>query len=562
MVCFGSTPQGHSHAFQPLESPKECKDFQDGESKDCKPTQPSQLLDSHTAPKDLLDSLAHSAQWLALLHFRKNTSLIRKNSAFFLAKNGAKDPYAELQATLTLKNENPQKFFCAYPARALYLANFFKDITDDSKNIQCDGFEEFKQIVAFDKVSLHYAAESDIYPGSAMGHIYLALEGKTKRDITKQWGDTRLTLKKGQYVGYSMSFFTNAELGLNPLTYIHAITGSLDGIYALSPLKNAEFEYLKNEKRNLWKLELVLSDAEKTMLQAHLWELKDIEIDYAFITHNCNDALRSILRVANEEFYTSQNKPYQTPIEYIQSLNAIGRIADVSMQAPKEKEAFIKAYGRNDIFGVRKSAKISLSYESRNHNDYVGIYFAPIYSDIHNVNNAYQELIESRLTSIDVRANLYTHSAFIQKIEVMHLFSLLDFYRSKSLSKYIDVSFENPIYESTRTNLKPNIALGMGFGSYIGRHISIYALPIVGYDYVWQHNAYIDMRVGAVLRFEKIRFVGSYDYYVDIHNQRTYNQSASAFVGINIYKQSDAFIKATIKGEKYGALQVGVSVNF
>lgn len=201
--------------------------------------------DSQT--KTLLDSIATSKQWRALLHFRKNSSLIEQKSGFFLAKNGAKNPYAELQATLALKKDNPQKFFCTYPARALYLSKFFADIAKDRTRIVCDGFNEFQQIVAFDKISLHYAAESDVYPGSAMGHIYLAIEGTTKQDISKKWGNTTLELKKGQYVGYSMSFFATAELGLNPIAYIRAVMGNLDGIYALSPLKNAEFEYIKNE---------------------------------------------------------------------------------------------------------------------------------------------------------------------------------------------------------------------------------------------------------------------------------------------------------------------------
>ena len=512
--------------------------------------------------KALLDSIATSKQWRALLHFRKNSSLIEQKSGFFLAKNGAKNPYAELQATLALKKDNPQKFFCTYPARALYLSKFFADIARDRTRIVCDGFSEFRQIVVFDKVSLHYAAESDMYPGSAMGHIYLAIEGTAKQDISKKWGNTTLELKKGQYVGYSMSFFATAELGLNPIAYIRAIMGNLDGIYALSPLKNAEFEYIKNEKRNLWRLELALNDEEKAMLQAHLWELKDIEIDYAFITHNCNDAIKSLLRVANEDFYTPQNKPYQTPTEYLKALHTTGRIIDVKMEAPKNKEAFVKAYGRNDIFGVRDSAKMALGYEMRNGDGLASAYFAPIYSDIRNANNAYHELIESRLASIDIRFNPRTNDAFIQKIEALHLFSLLDLYRSKNLSKYIDVSFENPIGEHTRTNLKPNIAFGVGFGSYLGRYVSVYAMPIFGYDYVHAHNAYVDMRVGAVLRFHRVRFVGSYDYYLDINNQRGYTQSVSAFVGVNLYKQSDVFIKAEMRGERYNVIQTGVSVNF
>lgn len=68
--------------------------------------------------------------------------------------------------------------------------------------------------------------------------------------------------------------------------------------------------------------------------------------------------------------------------------------------------------------------------------------------------------------------------------------------------------------------------------------------------------------MGALLRLPRVRFVGSYDYYFDLNNQRGYEQSVSAFVGVNVYGQSDVFVKIQMRGERYMILQTGVSVNF
>lgn len=524
------------------------------------------------------DSLASLPEWKRLLHYRGSSSLISKDSGFFLSPLGARNPKAELLATLQAfgihtqegasaeSASSAQASLCSYPARAMFLSTFFPRLQEMIKATRCAEYEEFLEIVPSEDISLIFAAESDIYPGSAMGHIFLALEGRAKMDIDKSFqGRSDLRLRKGQYVGYSLSFFANADLGLNPILYIQALVGNLGGIYALQPLENNTFEYLENEKRSLWKLGLKLNADSKALLLAHLWELKDIPVEYSFITHNCNDALKSVLGVANGAFDTKKTKPYQTPVEYLKSLQNAGLLKGVSVEIPQEKKSFTNKYGQNDILQVRDSAKLTLSYENRASHSLLGVYFAPIYSDITNANNAYKELIESRLMSVRGSINLNNTSAFIDKIEALHLFSVADSYRTKSLSKYIDISFENPFDETTRTRLKPKVSFGAGLGGYAG-NLSLYLLPLVGYDYVRSHNVFMNLRLGLVGRFERVRLAWSYDYFIDRENQRGYTQQASGFVGVNVYKQWDFFLQAqwrdTCKYGNYLSWQSGVSVNF
>ncbi len=91
-------------------------------------------------------------------------------------------------------------------------------------------------------------------------------------------------------------------------------------------------------------------------------------------------------------------------------------------------------------------------------------------------------------------------------------------------------------------------------------------MPLVGYDYVKNHNAFVDIHCGIVGRFEKLRLIGNYDYFIDITNQRGYTQQASGFVGFNVYKQWDFYAQIqwrdTFKYGDYVSWQSGISVNF
>ncbi|MDE5592244.1 MAG: hypothetical protein K2I63_04760, partial [Helicobacter sp.] len=193
-------------------------------------------LDSQIAEsKSLIQSLSTSKQWLSLLHFRGKKSLIKQKSDFFLSSNGSQDAQNELLATINAMLEDArfikgeeESTFCRYPARAMFLSQFIPEIKKGMELTQCDAFAEFIQIVPFDDVGLTYATESDIYPGSAMGHIYLTLQGEAKQDFHKVFSDSSvLDFKKGDYLSYGISFFADVDLGINPISYIKAIIGKL-----------------------------------------------------------------------------------------------------------------------------------------------------------------------------------------------------------------------------------------------------------------------------------------------------------------------------------------------
>lgn len=537
-------------------------------------------------------------KWLALLHYENGKSRVQKGSKFFLAKNGhknAKDEYIatierffdelerhkiqnlkdkqgkqdEIQGanaqtsaqTLDLKDNAKleNSTLCKYPARLYFIA---QNLDDESFNAlidtgKCEGLNEFLQLVPLDELGLEFAAESEIYPGSAMGHIFLHLRGQTKQDFNATANGETLVRKKGDKQDYAMSYFAMMSEFFNPLDYVGALSGTLKGFYALNPYENAELDYLENEQRNIYIYKVLASKAQLRLFALHLWELKDKQISYNFITHNCTDGIESILALLDSGFAYKRPKPFITPTEYIRHLVNADKIEFIELKTPPNKQKFVQEFGSNDILNTRKSSKISFGLTHFNGSARQGfLYFAPIYSDIKNANNAYKELIESRLASLELRFvgldEVDKFKVFLHKIELLRLFSVADTLRTKSLSKLISLRFEPNLYakgankhfkgeQNERTRLFPTLDLALGVGAYAGA-FSFYALGDFGYRYELIHNPFVSLKSGVVASFEGFKFIGEYQIYYDLNdNNRGYDSKLSLFAGLNAFKEFDIF---------------------
>lgn len=517
-------------------------------------------------------------------------------------------------------NKTPEKSH-ENPANPANLAKLFTSLTD---NTHCEGLQEFLSIVPIDEITLEFAAESDMYPGSSMGHVYLHLQGIMRDDIQREFEGASFSRKKGDVQEYGMSYYALMSDFFNPLDYARAMVGNLKGHYVLSPYENLKIEYLQNQKRTLYRFALKATPVQKRHFALHLWELRDRQIHYSFITHNCTDGIEEILGVLDSKnFYAPKvlgvSKPFITPAEYLQHLDKQGQIASKEIMLAERKRSFAARFGYNDVLHSRKGSKLSFGYEFPNQ---IYLNFAPIYSDIKNANNAYKEHIESRLASIelrvawrggyggvdrrgldsvglgfgDSRASLDSSVAdsgdldssvrvFVPKIELMHLFSIADFARTKTLSKLISIRLESNLYEHTSaqnfssflnhsTRLFPSIEFGLGFGAYANK-LAFFALPSIGYRYEIIHNPYAMLKIGAIAQLGRVRAVVDHSVYYDmIGNNRGYDNKLGVFVGVNVYKQVDIFVdsgaywsvfdnaKIAYNRAHTWSIKGGISVNF
>lgn len=507
-------------------------------------------------------------KWLVLLHYENGKSAIAKGSNFFLSQNGHKNAKDEYTATIEAFFEQMSKpnlkdlensTLCKYPARLYFIAQNLDDETFNAliDTGKCEGLSEFLQIVPIENIFIEFAAESEIYPGSAMGHIFLHLRGQTKQDFNATANGETLVRKKGDRQDYAMSYFAMMSEFFNPLDYVGALSGTLKGFYALNPYENAELDYLSNEQRSLYIYKVRANKTQLRLFALHLWELKDKQIAYDFVTHNCTNGIENILGVIDEGFFYATYKPFITPAEYLRHLVKADKIEFSELKTPPNKQKFVQKFDSNDILNTRKSSKISFGLTHFNGSARQGfLYFAPIYSDIKNANNAYKELIESRLASFELRfAGLDKDNkfkAFLHKIELLRLFSVADTLRTKSLSKFISLRFEPNLYakgvnksfkgeQNERTRLFPTLDLALGVGAYAGA-FSFYALGDLGYRYELIHNPFVSLKSGVVASFDGFKFIGEYQIYYDLNdNNRGYDSKISLFAGLNAFKEFDIF---------------------
>ena len=525
--------------------------------------------------------IPESPAWKALLHYQNNRSSIPKQSKksnFFLHKKGHKNPRLEYIATIdTLINalessepkasDNEQEFACLYPARLQLIQTHLHNlVSSDTTNVlaynaalqeilaykqttQCKGLQEFISLVPIDEIWLEFAAESDIYPGSSMGHIYLRLLGRSKQDIDTEAGGTKILRHKGELQEYGMSYYAILSEFFNPLDYIRAIFGNLTGYYALTPYSNLSTEYLENQSRVLYRFKLESTFSQRELFRLHLWELKDRQIHYAFITHNCTDGIAQILGVLDSSYGFKKFKPFTTPATYIKHLDLVGKIDTQEWLAPPRKQKFINRFGVNDLLHSYPHSKLTLGYEQGN---LLSFSLAPIYSAITNADSSYKEHIESRLFALEGKIALDSslsarqERAFLSQIELLHLYSLADFYRTHTLSKLISLRLESNLYQYENSNafgaainrstrLFPTIEGGLGFSAY-ARHLTLFALPFLGYRYELIHNPYIAIKFGVIAHITRVKAIIESNLYYDVlGNNRGYDTRLRAFLGVNLY---------------------------
>ena len=477
----------------------------------------------------LLESaIYNNVEWLNLLHYHKGKSVINSDSTFFLSNVGYKDAKEEYLATLKAifnpADANDNHAICRYPARFNYIVNSLNLSKNDFPEPHCSDYQEYQDKVPFDKIYIVFAAENNQTPTSMLGHTFLKIIGQDK-DVTRQ---------------HSFSYFATLDNTNSLMFYTDIMTIGLDGAYVLSPYQVKADEYLFNEKRSLWEFELKLSPEEKEKLKQHLWELKGKNIRYKFITHNCNTALMSILKVADKDYIIETKKPFTTPIEYIQDLQQRDKILDVSIQPTVAHEKAIEKFGLNYIGHAPKPTRFSVQQDILN--NITNINFSPVYQDIHDVSDAYFPDLESKILNISFNYNNNKKRLIIDKIDLLKMMSIIDYLTSKSYSKYFRLGFENDLF-STYTELKPVIEYGLGIGKRIST-TTFYILPKVGYHYDKFSNSYFVPQVGFISRINnKIKLINSYEkFFNSKKNNCGYDVKYNIYLGYKIFKNSELFL--------------------
>ena len=262
--------------------------------------------------------LAHSREWLDLLHYRPGLlggeKSLLDSPAFFLAPTGKTDPRAELEATLaaffstqveTDSSQNPQ---CAFIARYRWLKARLDFDPQRLPEQPCPRYEAWHAAIDPHSVTLIFPSAYLNNPSSMFGHTLLRI------DTPQQDERTRL-------LSYTINYAAVTDETNGVLFAIKGIFGGYPGQFSILPYYRKVQEYSDLENRDIWEYQLDLTPAEIDRLLEHAWELGPNYFQYYFFDENCAYQLLGLLDVARPGLRLSDEFPvYAIPSDTVRAV--------------------------------------------------------------------------------------------------------------------------------------------------------------------------------------------------------------------------------------------------
>ncbi len=266
------------------------------------------LADTLTAARDA--RLADDPAWADLLQYEPypitgHLRSLADDKGFFNAPDGARNPKAELDATLArlfeparpeTPDEHPQ---CRFPARHHWLRQRLALSPMQLPEQPCPRLEKWTAEINPAGVTLVFPSAYVNSPASMFGHTLLRI------DTPEQTEATRL-------LAYTINYAAKADATDGFTFALKGLTGLYPGALSSSPYYAKVREYSDMESRDVWEYRLNLTPAETRQLLRHAWEIGATRFDYWFFDENCSymilrllDVARPGLRVAKQFYWTA-----------------------------------------------------------------------------------------------------------------------------------------------------------------------------------------------------------------------------------------------------------------
>ncbi|AIG03050.1 membrane protein [Pseudomonas fluorescens] len=286
-----------------------------------------------------LQPLANDPFWLSLGHYEagklKGWRSYVSDQKFFLAKDGAHHPDAELKATVealyapaSLGEKHAQ---CVYPARTRWLKDQLQ--LTDLPAVDCAEFKQwFKDVAPHSAVMIFPAAYLNS-PSSMFGHTLLRID---QADVQSN---------KTALLSYAINFGAYIEGSDNSILYAwKGLMGGYPGLFALVPYQEKLSEYRSLENRDLWEYRLNLTQVETERMVEHVWELKQIQFDYFFFDENCSYRLLELLQVARPGLRLTEQFPLTAiPTDTVKAVKDAGLVEKIDYRPSRERELLERA---------------------------------------------------------------------------------------------------------------------------------------------------------------------------------------------------------------------------
>jgi len=336
---------------------------------------------SDIAVSALHQQLDNDPVWLAILGYESRGVVFRRNysainfSSHFLASDGRIDPRAELIATLEafhqalLPGQNPDNHpQCIYRARYIWLDEKLAFSGSEIPSVQCNAYDEWRT-ADLKGLSVLFVGGFLENPASYYGHTMMKLNGPSER-LTDLQNST-------------LNFGANISPDDGIVKYlVKGVSGRYTGAFSSAEFVHYANNYGQVEHRDIWEYELDLTESERTLMVALMWELLPAEYDYYFFNKNCAFRIAMLFSALRGIDLTSGPNLWYSPQNLISKLTALADNQRLVMGQPvyhpsRQSTFYFRYYDLNaeeqSVFRlvVRSSSEIdaerfaSLPLESR-----------------------------------------------------------------------------------------------------------------------------------------------------------------------------------------------------
>lgn len=253
-----------------------------------------------------------SPEWKALLHADATQFHIQDPRFLLSAPNASLE--REMTATLDAFRQNAipgeEHAICRFPARYEWLRRNLLINENDIPRVECTEFRRYRAKAPAEHIKLVFSSENVYSASSMMGHVLLKMEG---------------TNDEGVPVEHAVSYFTVLDSANLPRLLYRVFVSGMPGLFALTPYQQQKERYLIGEERNIWEYELRLSEAQKSLIQAHIWELREIDSTYFFTSYNCATAILYILALSQPEILDRKER-WVSPVDVVRTTHEFGLV--------------------------------------------------------------------------------------------------------------------------------------------------------------------------------------------------------------------------------------------
>jgi len=264
-------------------------------------------------------------EWLTLGHYSRVGGSEAwmsdiDDTAFFLASDGATDPAAELSANIIAMfsdSDQAVRFRCQFPARWHWLQERLEQKIAAPAEA-CTEFRQWRDEIGASAATLVFPAAYLDSPSSMFGHTLLRLDKSPDQD-------------NSQLLSYSVSYAARKSDEDSELAFVYrGLVGGYPGDISIIPYYLKIREYSEIESRDIWEYRLRLDEDQIAQLVRHLWEVKDLRIDYYFFSENCSYRLLALLNVVVPEHSLMQQYPiYTIPVATVRGMYHLNLIENV-----------------------------------------------------------------------------------------------------------------------------------------------------------------------------------------------------------------------------------------